>query len=205
MNAKIHRLTYLKPAALMLFLLMLLAGASHAHNVTLNFAFRIGSDKNNTIHVNETDYNATQPNASTFASLDKKFITSERNNAVFSLSSLGKTFLSAFINTSYSSSDYLIQMKQGDEQNRFLFAFTNGTRTNAENALLEAGNKIPPRALGAVARIAREKFPLFIRAEYDAVDIASRIRWDGSVRIAISNQGNSNERTNVTLTLLSGG
>ncbi len=191
-----------KLSTLVLFSLLLAVDAASAHTVTLNYAFHIGADKDNIIHVNDTDFNATQANLSAFTALDRKFITSERTGVVFGLVFAGKTFLNASLNTTYTAADYILQMKQSAERDRFLVTFTNGTWRNIDNAAAQSA--MPSKTFGDIIKIARA-VPLFIRAEYDTIDINNRLRWDGSAKIAIRNQGIVNGLTNVTLTFLNGG
>jgi hypothetical protein len=175
--------------------------------VTMNLAFKIDDDKNNTIHTDNSDCNAlTNGNsASGFSSLENKFISAERDNKVLGIVFAGSSFYHTYFNTSYSSAAYLLQMKQAARGNKFLITFTNGTYATLDSAVGQARNKIPGRTFGDIAKETRASFPLYIRAEYDTIDIASRIRWDGAVRIAIRNSGLVNGLANITLSLLSGG
>lgn len=195
----------IKHAAFVLLFLAALSNFSYAHTVTLNYAFRIGADKDNIIHVNDTDFNATQANLSGFQLLDKKFITAERGSTVFGMVFAGKAFLNASLNTTYSASEYLLQMKQGGEKNKFLVAFTNGTWRNVDSTINLERDKIPSKTFGDVVIRARENFPFFMRAEYESIDISNRVRWDGPVKIAIRHEGLVNGLANITFRLLSGG
>jgi hypothetical protein len=174
--------------------------------VTLNLAFRIGSDKaNNIIHSYSSDCAASTAVSSGFYSLENKFISAHRDSDVLGVAFAGSDFYHTYFDTSYSSDSYLLQLKQAAAGNKFIITLTNGTSSTLENAIMRERDKIPSRTLGSVTREARSSFPLFIRAEYDAIDINNRIHWDGAVRIAIRNNGFVNGLANITLSLLGGG
>jgi hypothetical protein len=188
--------------ALLSFLfLFLFISSVHARSVTLNLAFNI-TDKDNIIRVNDTDYNATQPAALTFLTLEKKFISAEKNGKVLSLVFAGRDFLSVFFNTTYSTNHYLIQMKQGDNENRFLLAFTNGTWRDIDD---KAGSVEEARFLaktfGALSFAVPNSFSFFLRLENDMIDIANSLRFDGSTKLLLRNRGEVNSLTNVTIDL----
>lgn len=173
--------------------------------VTLNLAFTIGSDKNNTIHTDSSDCNALNASSSGFSSLENKFISGHSSNAVLGIVFAGTNFYHAYFDTAYSSSAYLIQMKQSAEGNKFLVTFTKGTSTTLDGVVSQNRNKIPSLTFGDVVRAARASFPVYIRLEYDDIDLHNRVRWDGPVRISIKNQGIVSGLANITLSLLSGG
>jgi len=184
------------------FILLVFIAPSLARSVTINMAFTIGDDKNNIIHVNGTDYNGTDNNATMFAMVDKKFISSERSNKVFAMVFAGGEFLNILLNASYSPSAYLLQMSQEHKGNRFLLAFTNGTWRNIDSKAEGAeAAKILSKAFGTLAFSTPSSFPLFIRLEYDSIDLYSRIRFVSATKLLIKNVGSIN-RPNITMSVL---
>ena len=162
---------FIARAILITFVALLVISPSFARSVKVNMAFTIGDDKNNIVHVNGTDYNGTDNNATTFTTLGKKFISAERDNKVFAMVFAGDEFLNIFLNTSYSSSTYLIQMSQEHKNNRLLLAFTNGTRNSIDNKAESVESaKILSKTFGSLAFSIPSSFPLFIRFEYDRIN-----------------------------------
>jgi hypothetical protein len=106
------------------------------------------------------------------------------------------------MNTTYSANDYLIQMKQEHTDNRFLFVFTKGSWSNIDSKISSVGTLFG-RVFGDVTITLPGMFPLFIRLEYDDINISGTAKWEsGSYEIKIENNGTdsrNNPRVNIKL------
>jgi hypothetical protein len=185
-----------------LIILLIIIPAASARSVTMNAAFNI-SGKDNIIHVNGTDYNATQNNAATFTNLDKKFISSEKNSKVFAIVFAGSQFLDAYFNTTYSANEYLLAMSQDDYNNRFLIAFTNGTYSNIDSKAKDVeGFHMLSKLFGDLAFSVPNSFSFFLRLEYSDVDLYGRKRFDGPTKLLVKNSGKVGSIYNITLDVI---
>lgn len=142
--------------------------------VTLNFAFHIGSSKSDDS-----------------ADVADNYITAEGDSVVLALVSSGNAFGTNY-NSSYSAGDYLLQMKQGLENNRFILAFTQGGNQSIKSRLSALGNKkIPGERFGSLSFAVPKSFRAFLRLEFETADIVSRAFWSGSQEIIIRNEGDN--------------
>ncbi len=189
----------MKNVAMAFLLLSILSAAALAHTVTLNLAMNIGN-RNSTIHVNDTDYNASSPVSLTFVNLNKKYVSANNTTTIAAIVSAG-TLLNVRINNTHNSTHYLLQMTQDSDKNRFLIAMTNGTYSDIDDRLsmVEAARMVSS-AFGKFVVQAPASFITFIRLEYVNVDITSRAEWSGIGQLRIRNKGpTSRNIPNVTL------
>ncbi|MBI2076719.1 MAG: hypothetical protein HYT72_05730 [Candidatus Aenigmarchaeota archaeon] len=155
------------------FILVMLSSAAFGlgKTVQLNLAFSIGAK----------DDNLTVGNG---------FVSAQDSNVTLSIVSSG-TATSAGNITAYSATEYMLQLTQATDNNRFLIAFTNGTNQTIINKLnLLGSKKILSRAFGDLPAKIPESFFVFLRLEYDDVDIISRTRWSANpFQLIIRNEG----------------
>lgn len=120
----------------------------------------------------------------------KDYIASEEGSSVLGIASSGYPFGTSH-NSSYSAADYLISMEQSLEKNRFLILFTNGTYSNIKDKMNLLGEKrIPPKTFGFRSYSSPDSFPLFLKLQYDDIDITTKARWTAGAReIVIRNEG----------------
>ena len=175
-----------------------------ARSVSMDLAFKIGSDKSDTIHANGTDFSGSQANEKTFADMNKKYVSSERNNKVFAIIFAGQEFLNGLINTSYSSNAYLIGMTQNADKNLFLMGFTSGTYNNIDEKAkdIELFGFLSG-TLGNNVAFVPKNFPFFIRLEYGNADIQNRFLIRGPTKLFIRNQGKIGSIYNITFDVIS--
>ncbi|HLD39275.1 MAG TPA: LamG domain-containing protein [archaeon] len=145
-------------------------------------------------------YGLSEPTSLTFTSMSKNYISSSRANTTTALVSAG-TLLNMRMNNSYNSTHYLMQVTQDNTDNRILFAVTNGSYTDVENKLsMVNAFRMVSSTFGNFITTAPTVFPLFIRLEYTAIDIDSRIDWSGTGQLRIKNNGVNNRNIpNLTL------
>ena len=171
--------------------LLLFISTAYAYSIEMNFAFHLGSDKNDTIHVNGTNYLGNETYKLTFTELSKKYVSSEdnENNVVAALVFAGSSFLSVMINTTYSSTDYLLQMTQDSEDNGLLFAFTKGRWSDIDDDVLSV-KTILGTMFGVLSYTKPSSFVHFLRLEFTDINLTSKLKWgSGAYRLYISNQG----------------
>jgi len=168
---------------------LMLLPAVLAHTVTVNLVMHIGSNINNTIHVNETDYNVSPSTSLTFSNLAKKYISANSTTSIAAIVSAG-TLLNIRMNNTYNSTHYLLQMTQDSDKNRFLIAMTNGTYNDIDDRLAMIDNlKTVSSTFGKFITVAPSSFTTFIRLEYTNVDIDRIVEWSGIGRLLIKNRG----------------
>ena len=82
-------------------------------------------------------------------------------------------------------------MDQSLDGNRFLIVFTNGTSANIRDKMNLLGDKkILPKAFGFRSYSSPDSFPLFLKLQYDDMDITAKARWTAGAReIVIRNEG----------------
>ncbi len=150
-----------------------------SRTVALNLAFNI-ADENDSV------------------SRGNDYISSERNNFVVAIVSSSKTF--AVSNHSYSATQYMLRMNQTLEDNRFLITLTNGTNQTIREKLDALGNrKILGTTFGTYTEPAISQFPLFIRLQYEDINILTRIRSAGNTRLIMRNEGKEDGLTKIAL------
>lgn len=158
--------------ALMFFSLLVGYSYSIGRTVQLNLAFAIGTKDDN-------------------ITVASDYVSGQDSNVVLAVISSGTTTNTANI-TAYSSTEYMLQLTQALNNNRFLITFTNGTNQTVADKLKFVGNKkIPPKTFGNLAATALSDIFLFLRLEYDDLDITTRTRWGTApVQLIIKNNGN---------------
>ena len=184
--------------AKLVLVVLIFSVPSYPHEVTMNFAYKIGQDKSEIIHVNNTDYSADVGNSQIFSSLDSKYVSSRRGSSIFGILFAGNEFINAGFNASYSSSAYLIKMTQGSAGNRFLIGFTNTTQNSFDAVMpIVDAYKI---VLTTISGINYGFVPgmFYMRLEPDA-GISNYIKWAGAVNLLIKNNGISDNRYNISL------
>lgn len=139
--------------------------------VQLNLAFSIGSKDDNITAVG--DYVAAQD-----AGLALGIVSSGTTTAAGNV-------------TGYSSGEYMLQLTQALNNNRFLIAFTNASNQTISDKLKQLGSRrILARTFGNLATAAPSSMFLFLRLEYEDADITTRARWGASpIQIMIKNAG----------------
>ena len=170
----------------------------YAYETTMNFAYKIGSDKNEVIRVNDADYNAAVTNSQVFTSLAKKYISSRRGSSVFGIFFAGDEFVNAGFNSSYSGTEYLIYVTQGSKSNRFIIGFANTSQGNYDSASdVVALHKI---VLSTISSVSYAFVPnnFYMIIELDAL-LTSYIKWSGAVNLVIKNNGLTDNLYNISL------
>ena len=146
--------------------------APFGKSVELRLGFHLDSDKSDdTIETGE-DY------------------TLVNDNVVLGIIYAGSTSYGS-VNESYNATDHLIRQAQANEDNRFLITLTSGTlRTVKQNVLSIEGSRIPDKTFGSLATEPREMAKLFIRLEYDDINLTNATTWaPGSNELMIYNNG----------------
>lgn len=144
---------------------------------TMNLAYHIGSSKSDDSIVSSGNY-----------------ISTEEGSIVLGIASSGNAPSTSNV-TGYSADDYLISMDQSLGSNRFLIVFTNGTSSNIRDKMNLLGDKrILPKAFGILSYAVPENFPLFLKLQYDDVDIITKTRWVvGAREIIVKNEGKNSQ------------
>lgn len=153
----------------------------------MNFVFHINNTKSDDIFRYEKSYVASY----------------DISNVVLAIASSGKP-IGIRINNAYSINDSLVQIFQSLENNRFIIAFTKGDNTVIKNKIYQLGDKkIPTKTFGYFSPVIPKSFPIFVRLEYDDIDITTRTGWSGSGGIFIKNQGNTDRGIpNITIEVI---
>lgn len=169
----------------------------HSYEVGMNFVYKIGQDKAETIHVNGSDYSAGADARLAFSGLADKYISSRRGSSIFSVMFAGNEFISAGFNSSYSSGAYMLQMAQGSRGNRFIIGFSNTTQNRLDESMpvIDAHKLILTTISGVKSGFVPSGF--FLRLEPDA-EIYNYIKWSGAVNLLIKNNGISAGRHNLS-------
>ncbi|MFC2143241.1 hypothetical protein ACFLQN_02475 [Candidatus Aenigmatarchaeota archaeon] len=185
--------------SVLLFCLLFLV-VVNAHEVSMNFAFNIGGDKDDTIiHVNDTDYPGIHPEGPiVFDDLEKKYISAERAgiDAVAALVFGGSNFLTLSMDTTYGLTSFLFKINQDDEDNRFIVAFTEGSWDNIENHL---GERIPSKTYGDFNSLLynTENFVYSIILQRSDIEFIERVRLSGLNKLFIKNVGEEQGKTKI--------
>ena len=143
-------------------------------------------------------YGLSEPTSLVFTS--KNYISSSQGNTTAALVTAG-TLLNMRFNNSYNSTHYLLQATHAGDDNRFLFAVTNGSYTDVENKLSMIDTfRMVSSTFGNFITTSPIVFPLFIRLEYTNIDIDSSTDWSGTGQLRIRNSGVNNRNIpNLTL------
>lgn len=168
--------------------IILIASSVCAKNVTMDLAFGIGGKSANIIHANGTDFDATISYDISFNTLAEKFMSAEKNGAIFVYVFAGSDFRGARINTDYSSSAYLLSMTQGSD-NLYLIGFTNGTYLDISKST-QNFYRIVPKTLGSVILLIQGNYALFMRLQVP-YDIENNITFRGNTKLYVKNTGSS--------------
>lgn len=153
--------------------------------VQLNLAFSIGAKDDN-------------------LTVGADFVSAQDSSVTLSIVSSG-TATSAGNITGYSSAEYMLQLTQATDSNRFLIAFTNGTNQTIINKInLLGSKKILSKTFGDLTMKIPGSFFVFLRLEYDYVDLISRTRWSANpFQLIIRNEGpNDRGITQVSMELV---
>lgn len=170
----------------------------YTYETTMNFAYKIGQDKSETIHVNEADYSADVSNNYVFTSLARKYISSRRGTIIFGIIFAGDEFINAGFDSSYSGTEYLLHAAQGSKNNRFIIGFTNTTQGNFDSAsgTAELYRIVLSTIYTSSYAFAPSRFYMVL--EPDAL-VTSYIKWSGAVNLVIKNNGLSDGVYNISL------
>ncbi len=178
-----HRNSSFWPALAVLVFASLLAGYSFSagRTVQLNMAFSIGAK----------DDNITVGNG---------YAAAQDSGDVLAVASSGTTISSGNV-TAYSGTAYMLHVTEALEGNRFLITLTNATSQAISDRMRLLGNrKILPKTFGNLPAAVPDSVLLFLRAEYDDVDITTRTRWSASpVQLIIKNSGGSPPQISIEL------
>jgi len=156
-----------------------LSSVSYAHTVTANFAFNIGGDKEDTtVHVNDENYSATFPNELNFFDLEKKYISAQRNGLLAYMIFNGNDFLNIKFRQ-YDMDNYMFQMIQGADKNKFIIGFTSGSWPDIESKL----SGIPSKTVGNLQQDIKRDKSFFVRADYSGIDILNALRVSGVKKV----------------------
>ncbi|MBI2971408.1 MAG: hypothetical protein HYY37_03265 [Candidatus Aenigmarchaeota archaeon] len=163
-----------------LLLIASLAGGAGitGNTVQFNLAFNINDKSDDTIYSRND------------------LITAEDDGVVLGIASGGKKAFNSSASPTYSASDYLLQLDEALEGNRFYIIFTNGTREEVKKRVNVMGDQdIVRTTFGFPQRPPTPPaVPTFLKLVYDDVDIIGRTRWAAGPReIIIENEG-TNER-----------
>ncbi len=182
--------------AIVLISAFVFAGVAHAHTVTMNLAFHIGSDKDNLIHVDGNDFNGTQFLVEHYDTLEKPYMSSEKDGIVAAVISSGR-FVNGVLQTSYSADDYLFQMTQDNNENMFIIAFTKGSWQNIETHV--GSEKMPSLTYGYFSPKAPGSYMFFSRLGFESIDIIGDATVSGEKTIFVRNMGSSGLKDRVEI------
>jgi len=168
-----------------LLLILILGSVSFAHTVKMNFRFNInGTDE---IRVNDTTYFNNGSANYAFGNTEKKYMASNSSSSAAALVFAGSKMLG--MSLIISTGNYTFQMKQEELENRFLVAFTKGSWKDIDDDIFSVRN-ILSKTFGNFAVIAPESFPIFLRLEYEDINILnSFVLGRGSHTVLIKNYG----------------
>lgn len=168
-------------ASLLLFFLLSSYSFSVGRTAQMNLAFSIGAKDDNITVAND-------------------YVAAQDSSVVLAMVSSGLTASTGNV-TAYSPTEYLLQMSQALENNRFLITFTNATNQTIENKLKFLGDrKILPKTFGSFSPPVPSSVFLFLRLEYSYLDLTTRQRWGASpVQLIIKNNGNGNRGTLISI------
>lgn len=186
-NPKRRRCFSLLQCALCILLLAgLAASVPGARTVTLNLAFSFGNKADDTIQ------------------RQAEFASSQEGDTVLALVASGRAFASENV-TGFTTNEYLLRVNQSAETNRFLLVFTKGTNQTIREKLQLVGNrKVPSTRFGNLNVTASSAFTLFLRLEYESLNIVSRARLAaGNHEFVIRNEGDDSEgRTKIAVEVI---
>lgn len=177
------------PVVFLLF--VMLSAQVHAHTVNMNFAYHIGDDKNNTIHVNGENFNGTEYLMENYDVLEKPYISSEKDGVVSGLVFSGSRFVNAALFTSFNDEDYLLQITQDDEKNRFIIPFTQGTWRNIEDSSAVT--------YGSFTYKTPASFTNFLVFENNEIEIVGNVAISGEKKLFVRNHGISDRKSAIEI------
>ncbi len=177
---------------LIVLCIVLSAGAAMAlgtifgRSVTMNLAFAIGSNKSTDVLQSSADYSSSH---------------NALNGTVAGIAASGSQTFNGTTNGSYSPAANLITVTQSATNNKFLLVLSNGTGSEISGKIALLGNgKILANIFGVMTRISPAKYPLYIIAEYDDIDIGNSTTFSGSTGLVMRNYGpTSNGQANITI------
>ncbi len=149
-------------------------------SVLMNLVFAIGSKGNDVM------------------TLTDDFVSAE-DGVVIAIVTAGSKIGSSF-NTGYSENASLIQLKQTLKNNRFILVVASGSNRTVAEALDTSGTrKIPGKTFGSYAYTDPAQFPVFIRLQYESVNLLTRVRFTGNTKLVIRNEGATDGIPNIVL------
>ncbi|GEM_PF-2875933 len=180
------------------FAILIIIPAAYSHTVTMNFEFSMSGAKHDTIHFNDTDYNASLSSSTFIRNLGKKYVSSSYNSSIFAAISAGE-FIEAGFNSTRTASSYILQVTESDKGNRIIIGFSNGTYSNVDSVLDSVVRF--KMILTTIGKFTFSFVPsnIYIRAEFDNADVFSRIKFSGFGNLEIRNNGKVNGLHNITL------
>ncbi|MFH0949181.1 MAG: hypothetical protein V1802_01710 [Candidatus Aenigmatarchaeota archaeon] len=188
---------------IVIIVLLMLLPVAFAHTVTMNFAFNMSANKQDTVHVNGFNYDAGEEIKLNFADMEKKYISSQTNDIVSALISAGSGFISLGFDSHYSPSSYMFNISQSHKKNRFILAFTNGTWESIDKKTTDIESSgIISSAFSPFRAAAPAMQTVFLRLAYSNIDIASRIHLLGNVNLLVKNAGKSDGRTKIIIEVI---
>ena len=150
------------------------------NSVTMNFAFHIGSSKDDDIITYYDNY-----------------VSSHDDNVVLALVFADSVF-GTQINSSYSANDYIIRMRQPSDDNRFLIVFTTGSNQTIADKVDKISNGVLSKTFGSLTAKKPGTISTFMRLEYTDIDLISRVRWaKGENELVIKNEGLNNQGNSI--------
>jgi len=145
---------------------------TYGNTIEMNLVFHIGSGK-----ADDVIYGANN------------YVAAAGDNVVLGFASSGLSLDSNF-SKNHSAANYLITLKQSQEDNLFLLAFTDGNQNTIKGKLGQLGDKkVLPKTFGSLSMPEALSYPIFVRLDYDDADIDSRVGWSGSGQVRIRNRG----------------
>lgn len=161
-------------------------GTIFGRSVTMNLAFAIGSNKSADVLQSSANYSSSH---------------NALNGTVVGIIATGSQTFNGTTNGSYSSAANLITVTQSATNNKFLLVLSNGTGSEISGKIALLGNgKILANIFGVMIRISPAKYPLYIVAEYDDIDIGNNTPFSGSTELVMRNYGpTSNGQANITV------
>jgi hypothetical protein len=179
--------------------LAVLSSISYAHTVTTNFAFNIGGNKDDTIiHVNNENYPATYPNELNFSEPEKKYISAQRNGLLVYMIFNGNDFLNIKFRQ-FDTDNYMFQMIQDADKNKFIIGFTRGNWSDIENKL----SGIPSKTIGNLQQDIKKDMSFFVRTDYSGIDLLNTLRVSGIKKLVVKNTGIYDRRQGIEIKVVS--
>ena len=171
---------FLQSIVIFLFVVLLFSGVVMAHSVTARIQFEL-NDMSDVVYANGTSYTG-QGNFETFSDMSKHFISSENDETVVSLISLGPNFMSMSYD-SRSTLGYIFSATQNDVENEFAIVLTRGNWSVVDTVSDDGIISSNYAGLGLKAKKS------FLKIQYDDIDITKSLRWTGSKQVVVKNVG----------------